>query len=50
MKAFREGAFWRAEDGTRLVWRDECGCFQDEETGEAYEVVDRLSDDACIVA
>lgn len=50
MKAFREGAFWRAEDGTRLVWNDEYGFFQNDTTGEAYELVASLSDDACIIA
>lgn len=50
MKAFREGAFWRAEDGTRLVWCEEFGFFLNDKTGEAYEVVAHLSDDVCIIA
>lgn len=49
MRIERNGSTWVMEDGVRLTWFDEYECFIDEETGEAYEVVERVSDDIVIV-
>ena len=49
MKNSRLGAFWKTDAGTVLIWNDDDRVFQDNDTGEIYEVVDRLSEDVVLV-
>ena len=48
-KIIRAGAFWTMEDGTLLGWDDDYQCFQNPITGEAYEIIERISDDCVVV-
>ena len=45
----RAGAFWIMEDGTRLAWDDDHNYFINPLTGEAYEIIEQISDDNVIV-